>query len=603
MIDRVLVQQELNKRKISASKAEVDAVVKELVSLFESEEDFKKQLAASGISEESLRAQMEYQLRIEKLQDQLLAHISVTEDELREAYERVRTSHILIRPEGSTDEDWAAAEQKAWEIYNQVTPENFAELAAEVSDDSTSSQGGELGYIYRGKTVPEFEEAAFALGVGEISEPVRSTYGYHIITVTDRIEAEGEDFENSREQLAREIRLEKGAEDLSNWLAEQRKASDIVLMESRLNAFAQMQAENYEDAAHYYKLAIEEEPDNPYLYTFLGDAYYEMGDLQTATEQYKLAVEKAPEDYTLLYSLGKLYEEAEDIDQAVAQYIKAAELVPNDIFALLTLYYSVTGLERWDDAKAIEKLIEEYQERQNALLQGQDATEAGEEEAAEETAEEPAEEQVEEEPSWLRRKPEEGRIPKKKHQRKLKPNLLRKNEPQASGGYHHSPFANTFGEETEMTLTNRPRGTNDVGPGEIELWHQLEEKIRQVCSAFGYKELRTPIFEHTELFQRGIGEATDIVEKEMYTFMDRGQRSLTLRPEGTAPLVRAFVENRYGEGALPVKLYYLGPMFRYERPQAGRYRQFTQFGLEALGSADPLLDVEAIVLPLELYKA
>mgnify|MGYP000029145155 FL=1 len=154
-----------------------------------------------------------------------------------------------------------------------------------------------------------------------------------------------------------------------------------------------------------------------------------------------------------------------------------------------------------------------------------------------------------------------------------------------------------------MTLTNRPRGTNDVGPGEIELWHQLEEKIRQVCSAFGYKELRTPIFEHTELFQRGIGEATDIVEKEMYTFMDRGQRSLALRPEGTAPLVRAFVENRYGEGALPVKLYYLGPMFRYERPQAGRYRQFTQFGLEALGSADPLLDVEAIVLPLELYKA
>lgn len=401
LIDSVLVQQELNKRKISASKAEVDAVVKELVSLFESEEDFKKQLAASGISEESLRAQMEYQLRIEKLQDQLLAHISVTEDELREAYERVRTSHILIRPEGSTDEDWAAAEQKAWEIYNQVTPENFAELAAEVSDDSTSSQGGELGYIYRGKTVPEFEEAAFALGVGEISEPVRSTYGYHIITVTDRIEAGGEDFENSREQLAREIRLEKGAEDLSNWLAEQRKASDIVLMESRLNAFAQMQAENYEDAAHYYKLAIEEEPDNPYLYTFLGDAYYEMGDLQTATEQYKLAVEKAPEDYTLLYSLGKLYEEAEDIDQAVAQYIKAAELVPNDIFALLTLYYSVTGLERWDDAKAIEKLIEEYQERQNALLQGQDATEAGEEEAAEETAEEPAEEQVEEEPELV----------------------------------------------------------------------------------------------------------------------------------------------------------------------------------------------------------
>lgn len=154
-----------------------------------------------------------------------------------------------------------------------------------------------------------------------------------------------------------------------------------------------------------------------------------------------------------------------------------------------------------------------------------------------------------------------------------------------------------------MTLTTRPRGTNDVGPGQIELWHELEERIRRVCAAYGYQELRTPMFEHTELFQRGIGEATDIVEKEMYTFQDRGERSLTLRPEGTAPAVRAFLEHNLGSGSLPVKLYYFGPMFRYERPQAGRYRQFTQFGLEALGSGDPLLDVEAILLPLELYKS
>lgn len=154
-----------------------------------------------------------------------------------------------------------------------------------------------------------------------------------------------------------------------------------------------------------------------------------------------------------------------------------------------------------------------------------------------------------------------------------------------------------------MALTTRPRGTNDIVPGEIELWLELEEKIRQVCHAYGYHELRTPIFEHTELFQRGIGDATDIVEKEMYTFVDRGQRSITLRPEGTAPVVRAYLENKLGSGALPVKVFYYGPMFRYERPQAGRYRQFTQFGLEVLGSADPLLDVETIVLPLEVYKA
>lgn len=154
-----------------------------------------------------------------------------------------------------------------------------------------------------------------------------------------------------------------------------------------------------------------------------------------------------------------------------------------------------------------------------------------------------------------------------------------------------------------MALTTRPRGTNDIIPGEIELWLELEEKIRQVCHAYGYRELRTPMFEHTELFQRGIGDTTDIVEKEMYTFQDRGQRSITLRPEGTAPVVRAYLENKLGSGALPVKVFYYGPMFRYERPQSGRYRQFTQFGLEVLGSADPLLDVETIVLPLEVYKA
>ena len=154
-----------------------------------------------------------------------------------------------------------------------------------------------------------------------------------------------------------------------------------------------------------------------------------------------------------------------------------------------------------------------------------------------------------------------------------------------------------------MALTSRPRGTNDIIPGEIELWLELEEKIRTVCHAYGYKELRTPMFEHTELFQRGIGDATDIVEKEMYTFLDRGKRSITLRPEGTAPLVRAYIENNLGSGSLPVKLFYYGPMFRYERPQAGRYRQFVQFGFEALGSVDPLLDVEAIALPLELYQA
>src|SRR5690606_39828273 len=119
-----------------------------------------------------------------------------------------------------------------------------------------------------------------------------------------------------------------------------------------------------------------------------------------------------------------------------------------------------------------------------------------------------------------------------------------------------------------------------------------------------YKEIRTPIFEHTDLFLRSVGEATDIVTKETYTFEDRGERSLTLRPEGTAAVVRSYVENKmFGNPPQPTKLYYCGPMFRYERPQAGRYRQFVQFGVEALGSNDPAIDAEVIALAMEIYKS
>lgn len=150
-------------------------------------------------------------------------------------------------------------------------------------------------------------------------------------------------------------------------------------------------------------------------------------------------------------------------------------------------------------------------------------------------------------------------------------------------------------------LTTRPRGTNDILPGKIEKWHYLESLLRNISLLYGYEEIRTPIFEHTELFLRSVGETSDIVEKEMYTFIDRGERSLTLRPEGTASTVRAFVENKLFAEAIPGKLYYLGPMFRYDRPQAGRYRQFHQFGVEVIGSRDPGLDAEVIAMAMDIF--
>jgi len=148
----------------------------------------------------------------------------------------------------------------------------------------------------------------------------------------------------------------------------------------------------------------------------------------------------------------------------------------------------------------------------------------------------------------------------------------------------------------------KPTGTQDILPGNVENWQFIEEKARDLSRRFNYKEIRTPIFEQTELFERGVGETTDVVEKEMYTFRDKGDRSMTLRPEGTAGVVRSYVENKlYGEPDT-CKLYYIGPMFRYERPQAGRQRQFHQFGIEAFGAVDPSIDAEVVAFGYQFCR-
>jgi len=146
------------------------------------------------------------------------------------------------------------------------------------------------------------------------------------------------------------------------------------------------------------------------------------------------------------------------------------------------------------------------------------------------------------------------------------------------------------------------RGVHDILPGEGEKWRRVERIARDVFDSYGYEEIRLPIFERTELFARSIGEATDIVQKEMYTFQDRGGDSVTLRPEATAGLLRAYIEHGLFVLPKPIKLYTLGPMFRYERPQAGRYRQFHQLDVEALGDEHPSLDAEVVAMLVEFFQ-
>ncbi len=147
------------------------------------------------------------------------------------------------------------------------------------------------------------------------------------------------------------------------------------------------------------------------------------------------------------------------------------------------------------------------------------------------------------------------------------------------------------------------KGIQDILPPEISVWHHIENKARDIFKNYGYQEIRLPIMEATDVFTRSIGETSDIVEKEMYTFQDKGSRSVTLRPEGTASFVRAYVEHHLFNNPAPQKFYYMGPMFRYERPQAFRYRQFYQIGAEAMGIDDPKLDAEIISMISALLKS
>ena len=151
-------------------------------------------------------------------------------------------------------------------------------------------------------------------------------------------------------------------------------------------------------------------------------------------------------------------------------------------------------------------------------------------------------------------------------------------------------------------MINIPKGTKDVLPGESYKWQYVENLARETARLFHLKEIRTPVFEHTELFQRGVGDTTDIVTKEMYTFKDKGDRSITLKPEGTAGAVRSFIENGMANGVLPAKMYYITPAFRYERPQAGRLREFHQFGVEIFGASGAQTDAESIIIADTLLK-
>lgn len=397
LIETAIIKQEIAARGIAASDEEISRELQAVIDLFPSVEDYKFQLELAGIGESLLKAQIAQDIQFRKLKREIIGDLPIEDWEIVQAYEEVRPSHILIFPAEDTEEAWGEAEIKAWEIYGQANAENFAELAQAYSEDSSAERGGDIGYISRGQTVQEFEDVAFSLALDEISEPVRSQFGYHIIMLTDRKEAAGEEFEQVKELIADALREEKGREDLLAWFEEVRGQAEIIYTDHQMNAFEQARLGNYDDAIHYYRLAIEKQPTNGYLYASLGAVFQELEDWESAIEQYQSALEQFDGDYSLHMALGDLYQKAEREDEAVQAYLRASELVPNDIYAQLVLYNNVNRMERYEEARIIEDRIAAFQKRQAEMLEAQ--TGAVPDEVSEETPQEAAEAPLEEEPA------------------------------------------------------------------------------------------------------------------------------------------------------------------------------------------------------------
>lgn len=369
LIGRDLVFQEIQSRKITVPEREINSEYEELVSLFPSREEFEEQITALGWTERTLKNALGDQLKVQKLQEQIAGDLIISPEEIISAYEEVKASHILIRPEGSDEEAWLQAQAEAEAIRAELTPENFAEMAQTHSDDYSAVNGGDLGFFKRGVMIPEFEEAAFALQVNEISEPIRSQYGYHIIMVTDRKEAAGEEFEAAKAEIEERLRQERMQERFNEWLSEKRAAADVEVLDVQIRAFQHRLNGELEEAAHYYKLALEESPDDGYLYASLGDVYYAMENLDEAIASYEQAVAKVPGDVSLHVDLGLLYREAERLDEAAAAFLQASELVPDDIYTQLVMYNYLLSMERSEEAEIVAQRIAEYQERQAELQQ------------------------------------------------------------------------------------------------------------------------------------------------------------------------------------------------------------------------------------------
>lgn len=363
LINRELLLQEAENRKINPSRAEVNAQLKSIKEQFDSEADFSRQLAASNMTERDLKELIRENLKIEELRNQVVADVTVTLDEVKREYEEVKARHILIRPDGDDEAAWDAAKVRAQAVLDRLTKgEDFAEVAKEVSQDpGTADKGGDLGFFGRGKMVPEFEEAAFALDVGQISGLVKTKYGYHIIKVEDKKLPEGEEFKKAEAEIRERLKSAKEDEAFQKWFEAVREKADIQLTNARMKAFEAASEGKWEEAAAAYEQAIADQPEDPYLYASLAEVYEELDRSEDALRHLEIAASKAEFDPQLQMRLGDKYREAKQEDKALEAYAKASDADPMNFLLHLQLLNVYQQMGKDDLVAAEEEKLENIQ--------------------------------------------------------------------------------------------------------------------------------------------------------------------------------------------------------------------------------------------------
>ena len=356
LIDRQLIEQEMKERglmeQVSDKKIEerLDKIVQD--SKFNSKEELEQRLKQAGRSLDGIRSQLKKSLAMQKLFDEVLKDIEITDKEVAENYEEVSASHILIRTKNKSDQK---AKQKAEEALEEIEAgTEFSKVAKEYSEGPSAKKGGKLGSFGHGKMVKAFEDEAFNLEEGEISDPIKTKFGYHVIKVTDKKEAEGEEFENQKSKIKNKLLNEKKKKAFDKWISGKRDGAEVVINSKEIKGYNAQQAENYEQAIKSYKAALEENGRASYLYNNLAQSYQKQEKTDKAISTYEEAIEKYPEQVSFYNSLANLYQQQDQTDKAISLYQDALEKNKDNA----NLHLALGELYRKEEMK--DKALEQY---------------------------------------------------------------------------------------------------------------------------------------------------------------------------------------------------------------------------------------------------